>query len=114
MLVGKARQRARGAGDNLSLALVRVEAARLSEPRAAALPGAGGGSGRAAPALFRLRLALGMRRSTSCAASCASRGARLVGRAVARLGLLRALAARRGPPWRRAGAGAAATLSRRA
>ena len=34
MLVGKARQRARGSGDNLSLALVRVEAA---EPEPAAL-----------------------------------------------------------------------------
>src|ERR1700754_4730333 len=43
MLVGKARQRARGSGDNLSLALVRVEplAARV-DPAAAASRGARG------------------------------------------------------------------------
>jgi hypothetical protein len=45
MLVSKARQRARGGGDNLSLALVRVERSTDVAPRASAAPAAGGRRG---------------------------------------------------------------------
>ena len=40
MLIGKARQRARGSGDNLSLALVRVEQLDLSDVERGAAPSA--------------------------------------------------------------------------